>query len=106
MVVDWATLSMKRTESATKRTSHPREMHDTRSRALYCFISDIAALRPSCSRADGTYMSTDNRTSLASGQTLSKAALFRVRLLHLGGWIFFGFFFWALRSTEVGRVPA
>src|SRR5262249_60941983 len=40
------------------------------------------------------------------GRTLSKAALFRVRLLHLGGWIGFGFFVWALRSTQVGLVPA
>jgi signal transduction histidine kinase len=44
--------------------------------------------------------------SLPSGQTLSKAALFRVRLLYLGGWIGFGFFVWRLRSAEVGPVPA
>ena len=106
LVVDWATFTMKRTESATKRTSRPVEMRDTRSRALYSFINDIAGLRPSCSRADGTYISTDNRISLPSGQTRSKAALFRVRLLHLGGWVGFGFFVWALRSTEVGPVPA
>jgi len=81
-------------------------MRDTRSRALYSFINDIAGLRPSCSRADGTYISTDNRISLPSGQTRSKAALFRVRALHLGGWIGFGFFVWALRSTEVGSIPA
>jgi signal transduction histidine kinase len=105
-VVNWATLSMKRTESATERTSQPVEVCDTRSRALYSSISDIAGLRPSCSRDDGTYISTDNRTSLPSGQTFSKAALFRVRLLHLGGWICFGFFVWALRSREVGPVPA
>jgi signal transduction histidine kinase len=106
LVVDWATFTMKRTESAPKRTSRPVEMRDTRSRALYSFINDIAALRPSCSRADGPYISTDNRISLPSGQTRSKAALFGVQLLHLGGWIGFGFFVWALRSTEVGRVPA
>jgi signal transduction histidine kinase len=97
---------MKRTESATKRTSRPLEMHDTRSRVLYCVINDIAGLRPSCSRADGTYISTDKRISLPSGQTLSTAALFRIRLLHLGGWTGFGFFVWALRSTEVGPLPA
>ena len=97
---------MKRTESATKRTSHPVEMRDTRSRALYSLINDSAGLRPSCSRADGTYISTYNRMSLPSGQTLSKAALFRVRLLHLGAWIGFGFFVWALRSREIGPVPA
>lgn len=97
---------MKRTESATERTSQLVEVRDTRSRALYSFISDTAGLRPPCSRADGRSISTDNRTSLPSGQTLSKAALFRVRLLHLGGWLGFGFFVWALRSTEVGPVPA
>jgi signal transduction histidine kinase len=86
LVVNWATVTMKRTESATKRTSRP--------------------VGPSCSRADGTYISTDNRISLPSGQTRSRAAPFRVRLLHLGGWIGFGFFVWALRSTEVGPVPA
>jgi len=97
---------MKRTESATKRPRHLVEMRDTRTGALYSFIGDIAGLRPSCSRADGTYISTDNRISLPSGQTPSKAALFRVRLLHVGGWIGFGFFVWAFRSTEVGPVPA
>src|SRR5215831_10100818 len=97
---------MKRTESATERTSQPVEVCDARSRALYSFISDIAGLRPSSYRAHGTYISTDDRTSLPSGQTLSKAALFRVRLLHLGGWIGFGFFVWALRSTQVGLAPA
>ena len=98
--------TVKRTKSATKRTSNPVEMRDARSRALYSFVSDIAGLRPICSRVDGTYISTDNRISLPSAQTLSKAALFRVRLLYLGGWIGFGFFVWALRSTQVGPVPA
>src|SRR5215468_840334 len=69
-------------------------------------MSDIAGSRPFCSRGDGTYIDTNNRISLASGRTLSKAALFRVRLLHLGGWVGFGFFVWALRSTQVGPVPA
>jgi len=45
-------------------------------------------------------------TKLPSGRSLSKAALLRLRLLHLGGWIGFGFFVGALRSTEIGRVPA
>jgi two-component system, LytTR family, sensor kinase len=99
-------IPVKRTKSATKRTGKPGEMRDARSRALYSFISDIAGVRPLCSRADGTYISTNNRMSLPSGPTVSKAALFRVRLLHLGGWIGFGFFVWALRSTEVGSVPA
>src|SRR5215468_9952119 len=69
-------------------------------------MSDIAGSRPFCSRGDGTYISTDNRMSLPSRQTRSKAALFRVRLLHLGGWVGFGFFVLALRSTQVGPVPA
>jgi hypothetical protein len=46
-------LLVKRTKSATKRTSNPVEMRDARSRALYSFISDIAALRPFCSSAEG-----------------------------------------------------
>jgi two-component system, LytTR family, sensor kinase len=41
-----------------------------------------------------------------ASQTPSEAALWRVRLLHLGGWMGFGFFVWALRSSDVGRVPA
>jgi len=105
-VVDWPILPLKRTKSATKRTRDPVELRDTRNRALYSFMSDIAGLRPSSSRADGTYISTDNRISLPSGQTVSRAALFRIRLLHLGGWIGFGFFVWLLRSEQVGPVPA
>ena len=99
-------LAPKRSKSATKRTSNPVGMRDTRSRALDSLCRDMADLRPCCPRADGTYISTDNRISVASGETPSKAALFRVRLLYLGGWIGFGFFVWALRSAEVGRVPA
>jgi hypothetical protein len=101
-----AIITMKRTESAQKRTSHPVEMCDTRSYALYSVIRDIAGFRPSCSRADGTYISTDNHISRPSGQTLSKAALLRVRLLYLGGWMGFGFFVWKLRSAQIGPIPA
>ena len=79
---------LKRTKSATKRTSEPVDVRGTRDRALHSCYRDIEGLR------------------LPSGQTLSKAALLRVRLLHLGGWIGFGFFVWALRSTQVGTVPA
>ena len=106
LVVHWATLPVKRTKSATKRTSTPVEMRDTRSRALDSLCRDMAVIRACRPGADGTYISTDNRISLASGETPSKAALFRVRLLYLGGWIGFGFFVWALRSAEVGGVPA
>src|SRR6516225_3021870 len=80
-VVDRATFTLKRIKSATRRTSDPAETRDTRNRALYSFTSDIAGLRPFCSRADGTYISTDNRIGLPSGQARSKAALFRIRLL-------------------------
>ena len=102
----WATMPVKRTPSATKRTSDPVEMRDTGGRALHSLFRGMACVRPCRPHADTTYIDTNNRISLASGQTLSKAALFRVRLLHLGGWIGFGFFVWALRSTEVGPVPA
>ncbi|HEX8799554.1 MAG TPA: sensor histidine kinase, partial [Terriglobales bacterium] len=102
----WTTFAVKRTKSATKRTSDPVEMRDGRGRALHSFCHDMTGFRPCCPRADGTYISTDNRISLASGETPSKAALFRVRLLYLGGWLGFGFFVWMLRSAEVGRVPA
>ena len=106
LVAGWATLRVKRTKTATKRMSNPVEMHDPWSRALDSLFRDLADLRACCRRADGTYIGTDNRISLASGQTPSQAALFRVRLLYLGGWLGFGFFVGALRSTEVGRVPA
>ncbi len=104
LVVD--ALPVKRTKVATKRTSNPAETHDARSRVLYWFSGDIAGFRPLSFRADGSHISTDNRISLPSSQTRSNAALLRVRLLHLGGWIGFGFFVWALRSTQVGPVPA
>lgn len=55
------------------------------------------------SRADGTY-NTDTRISLASGRTLSKVTLFRI--LHLGGWIGFGTFVWALNVAITGPIPA
>ena len=100
------TLAPKRSKSAMKRTSDPVEMRDTRIRTVDSLCSDMADLRPCGPRADGTYISTDNRISVASGETPSKAALFRVRLLYFGGWIGFGFFVWMFRSTEVGRVPA
>jgi two-component system, LytTR family, sensor kinase len=102
----WATFTAKRTKSATKRTNSPVEFCDSQDRALHSFCRDMTGLRACSSRADGTYISTDNRISLASGETPSRAALLRVRLLYLGGWLGFGFFVWALRSTEVGRVPA
>ncbi|HYK16674.1 MAG TPA: histidine kinase [Bryobacteraceae bacterium] len=89
-----------------KRTSAPVEVRDIRGRALHSSLRDLAVLCPCRPRAGTTYIDTNNRISLASGRTLSKAALFRVRLLHLGGWIGFGFFVWALRSTQVGPVAA
>ena len=103
MVVDWAILPMKRTKSATKRISDPVEMRDTRG-ALHSFLSDIVDLCPCRPRADGTYINTDNRISLASGRALSKATLFWV--LHLGGWIAFGTFVWALNIADIGPFPS
>src|SRR5580704_6405705 len=93
LVVHWATLQVKWTKGATKRTGNLVEMPDTLSRAIHSFLRDIADLRPCRLRADGTHINTDNRISLASGRTLSKATLFRV--LHFGGWISFGTFVWA-----------
>jgi len=103
-VVAWATFAVKRTKSATKRTSDSIEICDTRGGALDSFLRDIADLRPCRPRADTTYIDTDNRISLASGRTLSKATLFRV--LHLGGWIGFGTFVWALNAADIGPFPA
>src|SRR5579864_4448493 len=86
--------------------ARPQDGRHTANGALDSVFRNVTDPRVCRSRADGTYISTDNRTSLPSGPTLSKAALLRVRLLHLGGWIGFGFFVWALRSREVGPVPA
>ena len=98
------TFAVKRTKSATKRTSDPVEMRVSRGRALHSVFRDMADLRPCRSRADTTYIDTNNRISLASGRTLSKATLFRV--LHVGGWLVFGTFVWALNSADVGPFPA
>jgi signal transduction histidine kinase len=67
-------------------------------------LRDIADLRPCRPGADETNINTDNRISLASGRTLSKATLFWV--LHLGGWIGFGTFVWALNIAGIGPFPA
>jgi len=64
----------------------------------------MAGLRPCRPRADTTYIDTNNRISLASGRTLSKATLFR--LLHLGGWICLGIFVGALNIADFGPLPA
>ena len=104
LVVEGAIFPVKRIESATKRTSDPAEMRDTRGRALHSLCRDIADLRPCRPRADGTYINTDNSITLASGRTLSKATLFRV--LHLGGWISFGTFVWAFNIADTGPFPA
>jgi hypothetical protein len=75
-------------------------MNNTQNPALHCFSRDIP--RPSC--ANGTSINTANRISLASGRTVSKATLFWV--LHLGGWIAFGTFLWALNIGDVGALPS
>jgi len=104
LVVDWAPFAVKRTKSATKRASDPVEMRDTRGRALHSFVLDIASLYPCRPCADTTYINTDNRISLASGRTLSKATLFWV--LQFGGWIAFGFFAWAVNIADIGPIPS
>jgi two-component system LytT family sensor kinase len=104
LVVVWVTFPVKRTKSATKRTSNPLEMRDTRSRALSSLSRDTADLRPCRPRADGTYMNTDNSIVLASGRTLSKATLFGV--LHCGAWFGFGAFVLAFNIAEWGLFPS
>jgi Histidine kinase len=66
----------------------------------YCATSRISVMPHS----NGTYINIDNRISLASGRTLSKATLFRV--LHLGGWFALGTFSWALNIAHIGPVPS
>jgi signal transduction histidine kinase len=100
----WATFAVKRSKSATKRMSDPVEMRDTRGRALDSFFRDMAAFRPCRFRAGTTDIDTNNRISLASGRTVSKATLFRV--LHLGGWLAFGTLVWALNIADLGPFPA
>ena len=102
--MDWASFRVKRTKSATKRTSDPVEMRGTGGRALDSSFCDIGDLRPCRPRADGTYINTDNRISLASGRTLSKATLFWV--LQFGGWLVFGTFVWALNIADIGAIPS
>jgi len=102
--VDWATFTVKRTKSATKRTSNPLRIGDTRDCALGFLSRDIADLRPCRPRADGTYMNTDNSIVLASGRTLSKATLFW--MLHCGAWFGFGAFILALNIADIGLFPA
>jgi signal transduction histidine kinase len=102
--VDWATFPVKRTKSATKRTSNPLRIGDTRNCALGYLFLGMAELRPCRPRADGTYMNTDNSIVLASGRTLSKATLFW--MLHYGAWFGFGAFILALNIADYGLFPA
>ena len=104
LIGHWATLPVKRTKSATKRTSDPVERRNTRARALHSLLRDIAGLCLGGPRADTTHINTDNPISLASGRTLSKATVFWV--LHLGGWIAFGTFVWALNIADIGPFPS
>jgi signal transduction histidine kinase len=95
---------VKRTKSATKRTSNPIGMRYLRSRALDSLFRDMAELRPCRPCADGTYINTDNSIILASGRTLSKTTLFR--MLHCGAWVGFGAFVCALNVADLGLFPA
>lgn len=79
-------------------------MRDIRGRGLDSLPCDIADLRACRPRADGTSINTDNRITLASGRTLSKATFFWV--LHLGGWTAFGTFVWALNTAGIGPIPS
>src|SRR5215469_6352824 len=58
------TLSVKRTKSATKRTSS-KSMPSALSRAVHSSYRDIADVRAHGTRADGTSINTENRISLA-----------------------------------------
>jgi two-component system LytT family sensor kinase len=80
------------------------EVRDIREGALDFVFSDIADVRPCRLRAIGTYINGNNRISLASGRTLSKATFFWA--LQLGGWIFFGTFVWALNIADIGPLPS
>jgi two-component system, LytTR family, sensor kinase len=95
--------SVKRTKSATKRTSN-RVGCDAWSGALHSLFRDIADLRLRRPRADETYINTANPISLASGRTLSKATLFNV--LHWGGWLGLGATFGPLNAAREGAWPA
>jgi two-component system LytT family sensor kinase len=99
-----ATITIKRTKSATKRTRDLPGVRATRARALHSFFLDILDLCSCRSGPNGTSINTDNRISLASGRSLSRATLFWV--LHLGGWIAFGTFVWALHIAATGPLPA
>jgi two-component system, LytTR family, sensor kinase len=99
-----ATITIKRTKSATKRTRDLPEVRATRGRALHSFFLDILDLCSCRSGPNGTSINTDNRISLASGRSLSRATLFWV--LHLGGWTAFGTFVWALHIAATGPLPA
>ena len=103
-VVRQAALPTKRTKSATERTRGPSEARDSWDRALDSLLRDTAGARACRPRGEQTPINTDNRISLASGRTLSKATLFWV--LHLGGWIAFGTFVWALNIADTGPIPA
>lgn len=103
-LLTWPVFAVKRTKSATKRTSGLPTMHDPWGPALHCFFREFAHLRPCGTPADRTYINTDNRISLASGRTLSKATLFRV--FQLGGWIALGTFAWALNIADIGPIPS
>jgi histidine kinase/histidine kinase/DNA gyrase B/HSP90-like ATPase len=100
----WDIFPVKRTKTATKRTSGSVEVRDPRTRALDCLFRDMADLRPCRPCADGTSINTDNSITLASGRTLSKETLFR--MLQCGAWFGFGAFIWALNIADIGVFPA
>lgn len=102
--VDGATFSVKRTKSATKRTSPSIEVPNAENRALDFAFRAMPDPRACRTRTHRTHINTDNSITLASGRTLSRATLFWV--LHLGGWVGFGTFVWAINIADVGPVPS
>jgi two-component system, LytTR family, sensor kinase len=100
----WLALTIKRTKSATKRTGNSLEVREPRGLALHSFFLVLLDLCSCRSCPSGTPINTDNRISLASGRSLSRATLFWV--LHLGGWSAFGIFAWALHIAEIGPFPS
>jgi two-component system LytT family sensor kinase len=98
--------AVKRTKSATKRTSRSVGMRDPRGRALQSSHRDLAHPHPRLSYAcaDGTCINTNNPISLASGRTISKATLFNV--LNWGGWLALGTMLIPYNVGKEGRWPA
>jgi two-component system, LytTR family, sensor kinase len=102
--VDWTSFKTKRTKSATKWTGDRANTRDTGNRALDSSVPDKAKFCLSGPRAERTFINADSSITLASGRTLPKATLFWA--LHLGGWLAFGTFVWAINIADIGPLPS